>query len=402
MKKNLIDLLGRRKRLERCLCLACQAFIFAFAAILFLRPSVSFAKEPLEVRVAILKDVPEIVISVAGPVQIVDEKSKALLHSGKKGLPRSKVVLGEDGSFKVGQMVFKTDCLSFIGQRKAALTVNKRRFRGKISVYRNENNNFFVINTLDAESYIRGVLNQEISHQWPLDAIKAQAVAARTYVLYQRLMNKTRPYDVTADTSSQVYGGYLSERRKTNSAVNTTYGEALTYRGRIFETLFCANCGGITENASELWKINAEPLRGGCRCHFCSDSPHFQWRVKLGLKAIEEKLAGYSKNETGLTDIVVVERNNTGRVRQLELSYAQGRKAVISGKDFRALLGANTIRSTNFHITREGDKVVFSGYGWGHGVGLCQYGALGVAKKGYSYRRILEFYYPGAEVVKIY
>lgn len=378
--------------------------VFVLIPVLFflLEAHTSFAKEPLNIRVAISKEAPELLISVTGPVQIIDEKSKELLYSNHKGLGRSRVVLGEDGFFKVGRMVFKSDALTFKVERKAAITVNKRRFRGKVSVFRQANKTILAVNTLDAESYIRGVLNQEISHKWPLEAIKAQAVAARTYVLYQRRMNKTRPYDVTADTSSQVYGGYLSERRKTNRAVNTTYGEVLTYQGRIFETFFCATCGGITEDASELWKVDEQPLRGGSVCPFCSDSPHFQWNVKMDLKSIEQKLGGYSKDKTDLCSVVIFERNKTGRVKQLELSYAKGGKLKITGKDFRAFIGPNIIRSTNFHIVQEGDELIFRGLGWGHGVGLCQHGALGMAKKGYDYNRILEFYYPGAKVVKIY
>lgn len=370
--------------------------------LIFLSPRVSCAKEPLEVRVALLKDAGEVLITVVGPVQIFSGNNKELLYSNKKGLSCSKIALGENGFFKVGQMLFKTDSIRFMTTQKAVILVNKRPFRGLILLCKSEQNGFLVINILDVESYIRGVLNQEISHKWPLDAIKAQAVAARTYALYQRQMNSTKKYDMTADTSSQVYGGYLSERPKTNQAVNATYGEVLTYQNRIFETFFCATCGGVTEDASELWGVDVEPLRGQCVCPFCCNSPHFQWSFRSDLKSIEKKLANYSKDKKELVDIAIFERNKTGRVKFLELVYKGSGALKISAKDFRALMDPNSIRSTNFFIEREDDDVMFHGKGWGHGVGLCQHGAFGMAKKGYSYRQILEFYYPGAKMRKIY
>ncbi|MFH1691366.1 MAG: SpoIID/LytB domain-containing protein [Candidatus Omnitrophota bacterium] len=368
----------------------------------FLAPQVSGAKEPLDVRVVLLKDAKEVLISVTGPVQIFEGSSKRLLYSNKKGLSRSKIVLGESGCFRIGQLAFKADSIRFTATQKAAISVNKRSYRGTILLCKSEQAGFLVINILDVESYVRGVLNQEISHKWPLEALKAQAVAARTYALYQRQVSSAKKYDVTADTSSQMYGGYLSERRKTNRAINTTYGEVLTYQDRIFETFFCATCGGVTEDAGQLWNVNVVPLRGQRVCPFCCDSPHFQWNFKSDLMSIEKKLAGYSKDKKDLMDIAVFERNKTGRVQFLELVYKRGGSLKISAKDFRALMDSNSIRSTNFFIERKDDDVVFQGKGWGHGVGLCQHGALGMAKKGYSYRQILEFYYPGAKVMKIY
>ncbi len=299
-------------------------------------------------------------------------------------------------------MGFRGSVSTMMATQKAAITVNKRRYRGTISIFINEQERLTVVNTLDAESYIRGVLNQEISHRWHLDAIKAQAVAARTYALYRKKANQAKNYDVMADTSSQVYGGYFSERCRTNRAVNLTYGEVLTYQGCLFEAFFCATCGGVTEDANELWKVNLEPLKGGRACYFCSNAPHYQWRFNTNLKTIQKNLADYSKNAEKLIDIVIMERNATGRVKTLELDYEGGQKVQVCAKDFRALMGFNVMRSTNFYISKEGETILLSGKGWGHGVGLCQYGALGMAKKGYSYRQILEFYYSKARIMKIY
>ena len=241
----------------------------------------------------------------------------------------------------------------------------------------------------------------EISHQWPIEAIKAQAVAARTYAVYQKEAMKSKNYDLMADTSSQVYGGYGSEKRKTNRAVNFTYGEILRYKGKVFPAYFHATCGGVTENASELWKIDIEPLKGERLCSFCLNSPHYYWKATMDLKTIQKKLGGFYKAKGDLGNIVVAERTSTGRVRTLGLKDEKGESFNISAKDFRSLLGPDFIRSTNFSMILDQDRVIFSGKGWGHGVGLCQWGAYGMSRQGYNYKQILEFYYPGAEIIKI-
>lgn len=379
-----------------------QSLFLLVPLFFFFRPQASCAKEPVDIRVAIVKDAPDFFLSVAGPWQIVDAQGSQVLYSDKKGLAYAKVFLAQDAGFKIKGMIFRGAGITIIAAQKAAITVNKRRYRGAISIFINEQGRLIVVNTLDVESYIRGVLNQEISYRWHLDAIKAQAVAARTYALYQRRANKAKKYDVMADTSSQVYGGYFSERCRTNRAVNLTYGEVLTYQGSLFEAFFCATCGGVSEDANELWQVNLEPLKGCRACYFCSNAPHYQWQFNTNLKTIQKNLADYSKTEEKLIDIVIMERNATGRVKTLELDYEGGKKVQACAKDFRALMGSNAMRSTNFYISKEGETIILSGKGWGHGVGLCQYGALGMAKKGYSYRQILEFYYPKARIMKIY
>ena len=182
---------------------------------------------------------------------------------------------------------------------------------------------------------------------------------------------------------------------------NFTSGEVLTYNGKLFPAYFHATCGGATEDAGELWKIDMIPLKGGRACSFCSDSPHYYWKAELDLKTIIKKLGERYQSKEGLINISIIERTGTGRVRTLELKDAVGKSIIISAKDFRSLLGSDLIRSTNFSIVIEQGHVIFSGKGWGHGVGLCQWGAYGMSNKGYNYKQILDFYYPGAEIVQL-
>lgn len=376
-----------------------RPLLFLIAIVLFLQSTMLFGKEPVKIRVAVLKDLSDATLSVTGSFEIIDARTKEALYQGRN-LSTSKVAATQDG-IKVKKMIFAASAVTVTSKKKAAIIVNNRRYRGDISIFKDAQGKLLIVNILDLESYIKGVLFHEISHRWPLDAIKAQAVAVRTYAMYQKEVMKAKDYDLTADTSSQVYGGYDSEKRKTNRAVNFTNGEVLTYQGKVFPAYFHATCGGITEDASELWKINIVPLKGSRVCSFCLESPHYYWKADLGLKAIEKKLGGQYKLKGELKNISIVERDPSGRVRTLELKDAQGQSLIINAKDFRLAMGPDFIRSTNFSIVFEQDRLIFSGKGWGHGVGLCQWGAYGMSKKGYNYRQILEFYYPGAEIVKI-
>lgn len=357
------------------------------------------AREVESIRVAVVRDRPEVALSVSGPFEVIDIKSGQALMEGRD-LSQATVAAVPEG-LKIRTNVLASGGVRLVPKKKISVTVNKRRYRGTISIYKDEAGHILVVNTLDLESYIKGVLYHEISHKWPMDAIKAQAVAARTYAMYQKEVMTKKNYDVTADTSSQVYGGYSGEQHKTNRAVNFTAGEVLLYQNRLFPAYFHATCGGITENAAELWKIDIEPLSGVRVCGFCSGSPHYFWKAQLALTAVEKKVAGLYTFTGGLADIVVVERNPTGRARIVELRDASGRACLVSAKEFRALIGPDVLRSTNFSVLLEDGSVVFSGKGWGHGVGLCQWGALGMSKKGLSYKQILEFYYPGARIARL-
>ena len=365
--------------------------------LIFLSLEPGFGKEPVKIRVAVLKDKTEATISVTGSFEIADARTEVSLYRGRNFLGM-KVTPSQEG-IKVRNTVYNTDAIMFISKKKAAISVNNRSYRGDIFIYKDASGKLLVVNTLDLESYLKGVLYHEISHKWPMDAIKAQAVASRTYALYQKEVMRSKDYDVSADTSSQVYGGYTSEKSKTNRAVNFTSGEVLTHKGKVFPAYFHATCGGTTEYAGELWKIDILPLKGGSVCSFCSDSPHYYWKAELDLKTITKKLGERYQSKEDLNNIAVTERTGTGRVRTLELKDASQKSMVISAKDFRALLGSDLIRSTNFSIIIDSDHVIFSGKGWGHGAGLCQWGAYGMSNKGYSYKQILDFYYPGAEIV---
>ena len=211
-------------------------------------------------------------------------------------------------------------------------------------------------------------------------------------------VNADKDFDVTSDIYSQVYGGRTSERYRTNLAVNRTKRQVMTYQGDIIPAYFHATCGGQTEDVSELWKHpNAPYLKGG-KCPFCSFSPHYHWKKNLQLKDIQNKL-----NEKGLKvglikNIRIVSYNKSGRIQKLKITARDGKTQDITGKDFRLFIGPNIIKSNHYQIEMNGYYMDIIGRGWGHGVGMCQWGALGMARQRFYYKEILHFYYPDVQI----
>jgi stage II sporulation protein D len=357
------------------------------------------AAKAAQVRVAILRDADHFTITVDGGYDISDFNSGEHLATGIRIRPSIVTIKG--GAIQVGDKFFECQRLLIEPRKEALVSVDAKKYRGSITIIKESARSLSVINSIDLEEYIRGVLYHEISDKWPLEAIKAQAVATRTFAVYSMEKYAERDYDMTSDVYSQVYGGRSAERYRTNLAVKRTKGEVLTYAGKVFPAFFSSNCGGVTEDAREMWGIDIPPLRGNISSPYSIDSPHYKWRQNFRLKDIQDKLntKGY---QIGLIQgIKVAERNESGRVRKLEITDRDGKTLVVEGKLFREIIGPNILKSNNFKVQMKGWYVDISGYGWGHGVGMCQWGALGMAKLRHNYKEILSFYYPSSELTPL-
>jgi len=371
--------------------------VFAISLLGFSQPPMP-PKSGEIVRVAIARGKPSVMLMIKGPFSIYSLRTNELLAE-YRGLDNS-VVTPTNFGIQIGPYIYlKIFGIKIMPKRDAAIYIDKRCFRGQIDIIRQEDKTLLIVNHIDVENYIRGVLYHEVSHKWPLEAIKAQAVAARTYALYQKKGNEKNDYDLTNDVYSQVYGGQTSEKYRTNKAVNQTLGEYLTFNAEIFPTYFHANCAGHTEDAAKLWNIDLPPLKGK-PCDFCAKSPHSKWKINLRLADIQVKLIKSGREIGLIKEINVLERNNSGRVDKLEIIDRRGSKIYISGKDFRMVVGPDIIKSTNFNVIMRGYYVDFEGKGWGHGVGLCQWGAKSMSECGFKYDEILKYYYPGSEISK--
>ncbi len=374
-------------------------FVFLFC-FLFISTSPLMAATiniPEKIRVAVADNAVELNLSIKGPYEIRTLETEELLEKGRTffNIKIRPFSYGID----FGKKKFKIYAIHIIPQRQPAIYLGKRLYRGSLQIIKTEEGLLRAINIINLEDYLKGVLFHEVSHRWPMDAVKAQAIASRTFALYQAQQNNQQYYYLKADVSSQVYGGVYAERYRTNKAVEETKGEVLVWNGKLLPAFFHATCGGHTEYVNRLWKVNAKPLKG-VGCVYCKNSPHFSWEREVALTTIEKRLNEAGYNISGISSIKIKGRDPSGRVIQLIIK-GKGERVRISAKDFRHILGSRITRSTNFIVTIIGDSAHFEGKGWGHGVGLCQWGAFSMAKKGKDAQQILNFYYPGAEIVSI-
>lgn len=287
---------------------------------------------------------------------------------------------------------------------------NGRRYRGSIHIVR-DGAGVAIINRLDLEEYLRGVLPGEIGSRDPRDraALQAQAVAARSFAAAR--MGERRPlFDVTATVSDQVYGGMSVERAETDQAVRATRGLVLTWGDRIITAPYHSHGGPMTAGADEVWKRAGEPFlrpvddrapSGGC---FCDASGNRGWERRFTTVEMGRLLTQYGR-DLGVAaggevrGIRIVSRGPSGRVTELEIETSAGR-LLLRGNDVRFVLRTDgaILPSTNFSVEASGAAVTLRGIGNGHGVGMSQWGAIGRARAGQDARTILAAYYPGTRL----
>ncbi len=274
----------------------------------------------------------------------------------------------------------------------APIRVDGRALIGGVEV-RLVGGGLLVINRLPLERYLRGLVGAEMSPRWPLEALAAQAVAARTYFMQRRLQRQGADYDLSASTLDQVYRGIGRESDNTRRAVRRTRGLVLTWGKQPAEALYHACCGGRTRAAGEVFG-NAVPYLRSVADPDCSACPKHRWTVRLELDWLARRLRrlGWRGPLRGVA----------AAAGGLALLGPQGRRLVIDRRQLRRAAGMRRVPSSRFRATVEGDTLVLTGRGSGHGVGLCQWGARGMAEKGADFRAILKRYYPGCRLRKLY
>jgi stage II sporulation protein D len=277
--------------------------------------------------------------------------------------------------------------------------VNGRKYRGLVELRRGKKGLILVVNELDIEDYLKGVIAAEIPPAWEFEALKAQAVAARTYAMYQKLTSGKRPFHIFATVDSQVYDGTRGERPNAVRAVLETKGLVISYHGKTISAFFHADCGGHTEDAAELWGIDAPYLKGvDCDCQRIAENGVWEKRISVFSLADALRRRGYGVG--AVSDLSIRDTTPAGRVKHVAI-ISSGAQALVPGETFRTALGNTVIPSVFFELELSGQEAVFSGRGRGHGVGLCQWGAKEMAQRGHTFRTILSHYYPGTELKRI-
>jgi stage II sporulation protein D len=255
---------------------------------------------------------------------------------------------------------------------------------------------FLVINQVDLEEYVKGVVPGEVNTAWHPEMLKAQAVAARTYALYQQMLSATRDYDVVATVQDQVYKGKNGIDTAVLRAVDETRGLVLTYQNAPIYAAFSSTAAGLTEDAVNVWS-KEYPYLKGVECPFDLESPYYQWKASFRLDKLEQNLRQQGFAVGTITSMEPLAFSRGGRVAKLRVVHSDG-ELILRGEDLRKAVGYSIVPSTQFTIESVGQEVVLSGYGAGHAVGMCQWGAKELAELGYSFSTILSYYYPGTDL----
>ena len=337
----------------------------------------------------------------------VDGKTVSTYRKGEEfSISRAGQMISINGK-KLGTAVYLEPV-----QTEPSFAVKGNRYRGKMKLIPSPwNEGVVMVNVVPMEEYLRGVVPSESIPTWRIDALKAQAVAARTYALYHRNGYRASGYDVTDDVESQVYKGAGVETKATDEAVRETRGEVITFEGKAIDALFHADGGGYTEYGENVWGISKPYLQGVPE--ELSLQTKKPWTVTLTRDAFSKKLSASGYGVGKIQNIKLSnlqfgkvhyagDRTPAGRVKKLICRGSNGWVS-LSGVTMRKIFG---LRSAMFDILFKGDQLIITGYGYGHGLGLSQWGAEAMAEKHGDgkdyYKEILAHYYQGTKVEKWY
>ncbi|MBD3376383.1 SpoIID/LytB domain-containing protein [candidate division KSB1 bacterium] len=323
-----------------------------------------------------------------------------------------------------------------------------RIYRSEIEVYIDRTGKLSVINVLPLQLYLQGVVPGEMSHGFPLEALKAQAVAARTFFLYHfARKHPNSDFDVCDDVHCQAFVGKSRETEKTNTAVAETRGVVMVYNDDLCSTPYSAVCGGHTEDASSAWHSDGEPYLTGhydlpeklvphsfdlrtepsarawidatppvyCNLNTLEEASwadyakkYLRWQIELSRFDLQKHIRQFTNSDIGdITDLVPLRRGVSGRISELDIIGTRGKIHLERELVIRRTLSPSTLYSSCFVVEKRGNRelphtFVLKGAGWGHGVGMCQIGASSMAAKGIDYAKILRHYYRGIELKRLY
>lgn len=361
------------------------------------------AQAALELRVAIEDNIPQVQIGTSTAAVLRDDSGRVV--------GRLDPLQGSLAQSSQGQVIFGNTKASALWVEPSANGLvwignetSGRWFRGKARLVPSPKG-LIAVNHVDMESYLYSVVASEMPPSWPQESLKAQAVAARSYVLKQRDRTANTVYDIGDDTRWQVYKGVEAETNTTQAAVKATSGQVMTYQGNIIEAVFHSASGGHTENSEDVWTQKVPYLRAVA--DYDQSAPVYSWSESFSPDTLGQKL-GVGR----VLRLSVVESSPQGRIRRIKVE-GESNQRVMTGEQMRNALG---LRSSLFKITPQ--KVItqpdaagksiaapqsfqIEGRGFGHGLGMSQYGAQALATQGWTYGQILTHYYKGATLSRI-
>ncbi len=428
--------------------LCCTAALPATAAVPDIRAAVALGQHSVEITLP------------AGAVFLLDGRKAP--QPAPLAPPRA-VVSADKTGLRLGKTALAAKVVTITAPEKATVEVNRRRYRGTITIMQNSGPTptLDVINTLPLEQYLYGVVPQEMPSSWPKEALKAQAVAARSFALALRESNRQQAYDVKASVSGQVYGGFSAEEETTNRVVDETRGLVITYAGRYVPGYYHSVSGGYTENSEAVWGMPKPYLQAAPDVE--TKAPLEKWEKTFSPDVLDRylaqagleigKLQAIQLTSLGNQPANCPDRSTSGRVRQLRLIGTSG-EARIEGNRLRQMLQlpstlfdvaivnevpkeiaatitdvyGNPVLEKKIPVNVADQKIAplwsdakdirrisrgagvlvrFAGRGFGHGVGMSQWGAKTIAELAKAddktvYKTILQKYYKGVALVKAY
>ena len=370
-------------------------FTAIMAVIFFVSSGIVYAEKKSEwqpeIRIGLFGGVKSVTLKFSAPAVMIDTAAKKTL----KKFAANENISVNIWSFNGNEVEFRGEKVPL---KDLLVTVSGKTYFGGVKLLK-RNSALTVINIAPVEEYLRGVLPKEMVQSWHIEALKAQAVAARTFVLKNREKHKADGYDLCTTTHCQVYNG-TETFATTDKAVSETRGEVLFHGGRTVDAPFHADSGGMTESAANVWGGNVAHLKAVLE----DDKQTQAWTIKFSVYDFSSRMGsafGTLKN-IKLTPLTIgksaSDRSTSGRVKTAQL-IGTGKTVTMRGDEMRRKF---SLPSTLFHVKIVGNEVIFAGYGKGHGVGLSQYGAKAYAEKGWKYNKILEHYYQGAKLKKLY
>ena len=355
------------------------------------------------VAVALFSKTASVSFRPEGSFRAVDQSTGELatLDSGRDY--KVEAEKGKDGKVRLlfGPHLFGGSARLLPGNAEEFVSIGERRYRGNLLFRPNPDATITVVDELGLEEYLFGVLPHEMSPDWPLEALKAQAVVSRTYALARLGKGQDEAFDLTDDAYSQVYTGVTTESEAVRKAVRATSGRILTYAAKPLPAYFHSTCGGHTAGSNDVWGgAEPEPLKG-VRDTWCKVSPHYRWEAYFRREDILSALNRNGFTVARLEDLREGDRGSAGWLTNVRVKTERGWTRVPANK-FRLWLGVKELKSVRFDSVRRRKKGFdFEGRGYGHGVGLCQWGARAQADAGRSFEEILGHYFPGAALARI-
>jgi len=323
-------------------------------------------------------------ISVNSPFKVFRKKGRRIVYETKRGILKFY-----PERVREPYVIESSD---------SPIYVNNKGYRGSLEIYE-VMGKLYLVNVVNVEHYLYSVVPSEMPAGWNIEALKAQAVAARTYTFYHltRDTKKKQIYQVDCTTRFQVYKGIASEKELSTKAVNETAGMIMTYDYSPILAYFHSTSGGITADDRDVWTGNDLPYLESVDSKYEKQSPHYKWATSLSIYEIKKALMKKYRQMGAINKIAFKKKN--GRVTSVVIVHTRG-TINLTGNHFRLLFPPKKLRSTFFISQKRGNSLFISGKGWGHGVGMSQWGARGMADSGISFDKILKHFYKGISLTK--